>query len=729
MTGDAQPPRGRDAVRRSFCRICQAYCGIKVEVSNGVVSRVMGDPENPGSRGFTCVKGRALPAQINHPDRLLRAMKRDKEGVLRPIASGRALDEVATRVRDLIDRHGPRSLALYAGNGVLGHAAGNVIAHRLWRTLGSPMLFTSGSIDQPGKPIALSMHGRWMAGMAALPDTDTWMFVGTNPLVSLWAGTGIQNPSAELRKVKRKGTRLVVVDPRRTRTASLADLYLQIKPGEDAALLAGIIRVILTRGHEDSDFCAKHVSGISELRTAVDFFDEEVVVPRTGISFEDICRAADMFVTARRAGASAGTGPNMAGWGTLTEYLLLALLSITGNWRGEGDTVRNPGVLIPPRSWRAEAEALPPAWGMGEQMRVRGLAGTLLGMPTAGAADEILLEGPGQVRALVVIGGNPVASWPDQLKTIDAMRDLDLLVCVELFENATTQFADYVFAGKHPLEVPATTQIMEEAGTINPPLSNWSDPYGMYTAAVVDPPAGSDVLDEAEIFHQLGRRLGVQLRLRGTLLDMSEDLSVDDVIESCAQGSRVPLEEVKRHEHGYSEVSSLTVDAGMNAGGRLNVGAPPMMDLLSSLSASLPPDPDYPMRLISRRMTEVCNSANRNISELKTARAYNPAYMHPADLENLRIVSGDVIQIESARAAILAVAESAPDVRQGVISCSHAWGNIPELDHDLRSQGSNVGRLISGDTEYDAWSGIPRMSAIPVRIRKAPDDMVRELDP
>jgi anaerobic selenocysteine-containing dehydrogenase len=658
-----------EVVRTSFCRICQSYCGVTVTVRDGLVQRVNGDPENPASQGFTCMKGRSLPEQVNHPGRLLHPLRRAADGRLEPVPAATALDEVAARLGEIIDNYGPRAVALYTGNGILGHAAGNIVAHRLWRAIRSPMTFSSGSIDQPGKPLAHAMHRRWGAGMAAPADADVWMFLGTNPLVSLWAGMGIANPGVERRRIRRGGTSLVVVDPRRTRTAALADIHLQIRPGEDATLLAGLIRHILVSGGADDEFCRRHVTGLEELRKAVDPFELDVVARRTGLSFAEVTEVAGLFAAARRAGTAAGTGANMSGWGTLTEYLMLCLMSISGSWPRAGDPVRNPGVLVPSREWRAQAEPVPRSWESGESSRVRGLRRTSLGMPTAAAADEILLDGEGRVRALFVIGGNPVAAWPDQVRTVEAMRKLDLLVCVELFETATTEFAHYVFAGKHSLEVPATTQLMEEAGISYPTMANWPSPYAMYTPAVAEPPPGSEVLDEAEVFHQLAGRLGITLTLRGRPLDMNtSSLPVDEVISASAEGVRVPLAEVKRHEHGYTGESGLVVQPAADDGSRLEAGFPAMMGQLARLAVQAPPDSAFPYLLVSRRMTEVCNSALIN---LQAAPAYNPAYLHPDDLAELGVEAGDVVELASARASIRATARPEGELLRGVVSCAH----------------------------------------------------------
>jgi anaerobic selenocysteine-containing dehydrogenase len=378
--------------------------------------------------------------------------------------------------------------------------------------------------------------------------------------------------------------------------------------------------------------------------------------------------------------------------------------------------VRNPGALVPTREWRAQAEPLPPAWQAGSPTRIRGLLRTAMGMPTAAAADEILLEGPGQVRALFVIGGNPVAAWTDQLRTIEAMRSLELLVCVELFPTATTEFAHYVFAGKHPLEVPGTTQLMEEAGVSYPTMVNWPMPYAMYTPAVVEPPTGADVVDEGDLFHQLATRMGITLKLRGRALDMAEPIEIDAVIEASAEHSRVPLVEVKRHPHGYTATSSTVV--GPPAEGndaRLEVGFEPMLAQLAQLARSDGTDPAYPYRLISRRMPDVCNSAMRNVGPADRL-TYNPAYLHPDELSELGLAPGDQVRISSRRSSILAIAQPDHDLRRGLVSCAHGWGGTPEHDDRLRTDGTNVGRLISNDTQFDAFSGIPLMSAIPVRL-------------
>ena len=186
----------------SFCRFCHAFCGIKVTVEDGKVAKVIGDVDNPMYRGFTCVKGRALPEQHNHPDRLLHSMKRMPDGTYQAIPVAQAMDEIAARLRDIIDEYGPRSVALYAGTFSFHYPVGNEVAKGFMKAIGSNMRFSSGSIDQPGKGIARALHGTWSAGPQPFSESDTWMLVGANPAISMWGGIPQFDPARRLREAK-----------------------------------------------------------------------------------------------------------------------------------------------------------------------------------------------------------------------------------------------------------------------------------------------------------------------------------------------------------------------------------------------------------------------------------------------------------------------------------------------------------------------------------------------
>src|SRR5258706_5795843 len=224
----------------SICRFCHANCGILVEVEDGRPVRVTGDRANPAYHGFTCAKGRQLPALHAHPDRLLHSQKRVAPGRFASIASERAIDEVAERIQSLIAEHGPRSVALYVGTYSGPHPATIPFAIGWLLAAGSRMVFTAATIDQPGKSIANALHGRWLAGSNVFDESDAWLLGGNNPPISMSGGIPPANPARRLREATARGMKLVVIEPRFPEGARFAGVCLQPRPGEDPAVPAAL---------------------------------------------------------------------------------------------------------------------------------------------------------------------------------------------------------------------------------------------------------------------------------------------------------------------------------------------------------------------------------------------------------------------------------------------------------------------------------------------------------
>jgi anaerobic selenocysteine-containing dehydrogenase len=595
------------------------------------------------------------------------------------------------------------------------------------------MSFTSATIDQPGKMIAPALHGRWEGGPHVFDDSDTWMLVGANPTVSKSIGVPCQNPAKHLHDAVKRGMKLVVVDPRVSEAAKAAAVHLQCRPGEDPAILAAIVRVILTEELGDAEFVAQHTQGLEALRRAVDPFTPQYAAERAGVAADDIVRAARTFAGGRRGFVNAGTGPNMAPRGNLTEYLCLVISTLCGRYLREGERVPNPGVLLAPLVSKAEVSPPFPAWGFGEKIRVRNLTNTACGMPTAALADEILMPGEGQVRALFSLGGNPMAAWPDQHKTLAALEALELNVTVDIKMSATAKLADYVIAPRLSLEVASMTMPAE---SLTPYVMGYPVPYAQYTPAIVDPPAGSDLIEDWELFYGLAQRMKLPLAIESayswgpdaaaparTEIDMVHKPSTDELFEYLTKDARIPLSEVKQYPEGHVfDAPDAVVEPGdPRSDARLELANPVMMAELDDVAGeTFDGDSEYPFRLVSRRLPDVHNSAGRDIPKLVRKYTYNPAFMNPGDLETLRLAPGDVVEIASDYQSILGIVEAAPDVRSGVVSMPHCFGDAPapDLDARLRSIGSNTGRLSSVERDYDPYSGIPRMSAIPVSVAR-----------
>lgn len=327
-----------------------------------------------------------------------------------------------------------------------------------------------------------------------------------------------------------------------------------------------------------------------------------------------------------------------------------------------------------------------------------------------------------------------MAAWPDQLKTYDAMRALDLLVTLDMKMSATSALADYVIAPKLSLETPGLSVSMEAIEQTYVAMG-YSEPYAQYSPKIVDPPPGSDVIEEWEFFYGLSQRMGLALQLyparaeAGVLrqrreiakLDMEHKPTTDEIFAMLMAGSRVPLEEVVRHPHGaiFDSDPLSVAPADPDAADRLDVGNDTMLAELAEARAEPAESREVagrPFRLVSRRLPNVYNSSGRDIDALTRRGRYNPAFLHPDDLAAIGVEPGGVVRIESERAAILGIAEAAPELRRGVISMAHCFGDAPERDGELRAIGSNTGRLVDTERDYDPYTGIPRMSAIPVSI-------------
>jgi anaerobic selenocysteine-containing dehydrogenase len=714
----------------SICRNCLAFCPILVTVEDGRAVRVEGDRESSLYEGYTCPKGRALPHQHNDPERLLQCLARGKDGKLHPVSSRELIDAIAERIRALVDKHGPRSVAAYIGTGVVAHPTGAVMAAAWFRALGSPMLFSAATIDKPAANVAAALHGNWVAGAQSFASSDTWMIVGANPVISKSNGAPYYNPGRRLKEAVQRGMKIIVIDPRRTETAKRAHLHLQPVPSEDPVILAAMIRVIMAEELQDADFVSRHAQGMEALRQAVEPFTPEVAGARAGLAPADIVAAARTFANGKRGCVVCSTGPSFSTRSNLTFYLALCLNTLCGRWGREGDVAAYGNTMLPAFTPKAQPYPPYPVFGA-NALRVRGLRENASGLPAAALADEILTEGPGQIRALFCLGGNPMAAWPDQARTAAALEKLDLLVVTETRITETAALADFVIASPMTLEIPAATYFVEWLKYIGVGRG-YDVPWAQYTSAIVTPPPGSDVMDERELFFRLGQRMGLQLRWIDRfgygphieappvdeLLDMQRQPSVDELIALGCDRGRVPLDEIKRHPHGrlFEEAQVRIEPADPHCMDRLELGAPMMMQELVSIasdSSDRHPRPDLPFRLVSRRENNFMNSMGQQDPALNSGRVDNPVHVNPQDLAALGACERELLVVRSAVGRVIASAYADDTLRPGVVSL--AQGYARPADANRKRATASVTRLVDLD-ECDPVTGIPRMSAIPVSL-------------
>ena len=712
MTNPGEKSRLVDP-RVTYCRICPAHCGLRVEVDDGAVTRVVGDRDHPLTHGFTCAKGRRIGDFHSDPDRLRESRRRRPDGTFEPLPVPSAIDEIAGRLDAIRSAHGPDSIGLFVGTQTYTASLTYSFLSAWFRAVGSRKRFTTVTIDQSAKIVATGRLGAWAGGRQRFADADVWLLVGTNPLVSMQGGdiTGfpVHDPVRALAEARRRGLQLIVVDPRRSDVARKADLHLPLRPGTDAALLAGLHHVILREGLQDEEFHRRWVNGIDELRAAVAPFTPDVVGSITGLPPDRIVDAARMFGRARSGMAASGTGPDMGPFANVAEHLVQALNVVCGRFPREGDRPAGGGALQTHPRHRAQALSPRRPWDDAPKNRF-GVSWMRSELMSPMLPDEILVDGADRIRALIVVAGNPGAAFPDQDRILEALEALELLVVLDPYLTETSRRAHYVIAPTLSLE---RTEDTRGYGPFT------DEPFAQFTGPVLPRPPG--VVDDWEFFLRLGRAMGLTLQMGRRTYGPGDPVPTDvEVLAERAAGGYVDPAELQEHPHGriFSEVPAPVVAAARDdADGRFELMAPDVEAELRAAFESLTSDGSdgRPYRLIVRRSAETMNSLGRRLPGL-ARHGYNPCFMHPDDLRSEELAPGARVEIASDHGSVGAIVQPDTTLRRGVLSMTHGFGGEPGLEDDPHRFGTNPTRLLSLRTELQPISLMPLMTAVPVTL-------------
>ncbi len=706
---------------KTFCRFCHANCAMEADVENGKVVEVRGDPDDPAYGGYTCIKGRQLPESHNSEDRLHHSLVRGENGEFVETPMAEALAHIGQKLKAIIAEHGPHSVAVFMGSGGFQNSAAMAASMSFAQGIGSRNFYTSVTLDQPAKVFTTERYGKWEGGVNTLAESDVVFLIGNNPMVSHYSPVGgipPFSPSRRIRDKQKEGLKLIVADPRESDVAAIADIYLPVKPGEDPALLAGMLNVIFEEELYDRNFVSAHVDGVEELKQAVAEFTPEVAAERAGVDPDQLKAAARTFAKASKGCAVTGTGPEMAGNGTLTEYLATAMNTLCARFRQEGEKISVPGVFTAQVPKRAQVAPPMPTFGVEgmAKSRFRGLGQLGFEMPCNVLADEILTPGDGQVRALISVGGNPEIAFPNQRKMRKALDDLELFVQIDPWMSASAKRADVVLAPSQCLEREDITQ-----------LSEWwhETPYARYVEALAEPPG--DVIDEYAMFWHLAKRLDTKMTLAGGDLPMDDELpSKQTFLELMTAGCLVPPGKVREDVQAnggaavvYEELHPTVLPPDPESEHRFNLAAGDMPTQLSRYGENEAKKAGFDFRLISRRTKTRFNSIGHPIKALQAKTTTNPAHIHPDDLAALDIADGDIIQISSPHASIHGIVKASDKVRRGLISMAHAYGDSEAGKDDVAEKGASTNRLTSDEIDFDPITGQAVQSAIPVRIKAA----------
>ena len=695
---------------KSYCRICQGVCGMVVTVENDRIVKVRGDKADPMSRGFACYKGLQAVEQHYGKGRLLQSLHR-VDGELQPAPSARVLREAGKKLRALIDRHGPESVGFFMGTQSYYYALNGPLINGFAAALGTPRQFITMTIDQSAKWIAESRIGGWHAGAQRFDTADVWMIVGSNPLVSMATGAGpglfvTANPVKLLREARARGMRFIVIDPRRTETAKFADLHLKLIPGRDAELAASLLHVILGRRWHDQDFCDAHVNGLDRLAEHVEPFAPQQVADAVGVAAADIERAAALFARDSRTGmVGTGTGPNMARHSNLAEHLYQSINIVCGRFPRQGDELANTGVLMP--SLEPRAEVVPPNrdWEAGTRTLLHGLGPIRGTMMSAEIANEILIDDPKRMRALICVGGNLAVALPDQARAVAALNALDLLIVIDPRLGATARLTDFVIAPTLQYERADHTGVLEGFFQI---------PYAHATRALVPPPKGADVVSESHALWSLAGAVGVDLSLG---LEGEGPPDEEALLGRIASGGRIDPGHLIDTEGGIVHDGPAIPIGARSNDERFELLADDVAQDLAQLALKLPRQPTTkgvgpPKFLLTvRRHRELMNSLGADFEATWKRLPGNPAYLHPDDIAELGVAPGAMIRIVRGNRSIAAPVAADADLRRGIVSISHGWSGTPE------EPWSATNALVDADADVQAINRMPVMTGFEVELR------------
>ena len=381
-------------VKQSTCRSCPALCPVNVTLEDGVVTKVEGNKQAPLYEGFICPKGRALTAAHNDPDRLTHHLKRMPDGSYQRISSEELVADIAAEVKKILDENGPGAVAASFGNAGLENWPAVNLMRGFLAAIGSDRFYTNTTIDQPGLDMAGAMHGIWAGSQMRPKNCEVYLIAGGNPIISKQYLA--PNPGQTLKDMVKNGCQLIVIDPRKTETARKAAVHLQIIPGEDPTVFAGLIHLIIKNHAVDESFVAENATGFEELAKAVQDYTPEYVAQRAGIAVEDLRKVAQLLGEARTGDCVAGVGTHMSTRGTLTNYLMFSLKTLRGFYAREGEETTNAAVLNKGRSCKAQPFSPRPAYNFGgRKTGIRGLEQSAAGMPLSALPEEMLREGKG----------------------------------------------------------------------------------------------------------------------------------------------------------------------------------------------------------------------------------------------------------------------------------------------------------------------------------------------
>jgi len=699
-------------VQTTTCPLCEATCGILVDVEDGQVRSVRGDRDDPFSRGYVCPKATALADLHHDPDRIRAPLIRDGSR-WREVSWDDALDRAADGLARTRRQYGRDAVAIYYGNPV-AHNLG-LMTHALpfARALRTRNVYSASSADQlPQMLVALRMFGH--LGLIPVPDldrTDFFLVFGANPIVSNGSLMSAPDIGRRIRAIRARGGRVVVVDPRRTETANAADEHVAIRPGTDALLLAAMLHVVFSEGLVNLGRLEGRVTNLEAIAALVRGLPPERVARRTGVAADTTRRLALNFARATRAACYGRVGMCTQRYGTLASWLVQVVNLVTGHLDEEGGMMlTTPAVDVVAilsrlglrgtfDRWRSRARRLPEFGGE---------------LPVATLADEI--EAGGQIRALVTIAGNPVLSAPNGSRLDRALATLEHVVSIDPYLNETTRHAHVLLPPASPLTRAHYDLALYAFSVRN--VAKYSEPV------IARQPTERH---DWEIVGELGARMFVPRLLRPLALRAARTLRPERLVDALLRIGPYPLTLAKLRDHPHG------VDLGPLEPGRFvariatadrKVDIAPddfLEEARDRLFVEADRDLTGELLLIGRRQLRSNNSWMHNSRRLVKGPRACTLLIHPDDAAARSLANGDLAELGSTAGTVLVPVEVTDAVLPGVVSLPHGWGHDRDgirLSIAREHAGASINDVTS-ELHLDTLSGTAAFNGTAVTVRRA----------
>jgi anaerobic selenocysteine-containing dehydrogenase len=728
------------------CPLCEATCGLELTFDNGSLLRIRGDDDDVFSHGFICPKGTTLGALHDDPDRLRGPMVRGADGGLHAATWEEAFAEIARRLPPIIEANGPDSVAVYLGNPSVHNLSGILYNRVLLKALRTRNVYSASTVDQRPKELSNALMFGTMLTMA-VPDldrTDYLLLLGANPFESNGSLASAPDWPGRLKRIRERGGRFVVVDPKRTRTAEAASEHVPIRPGTDALFLMAVVHTLFAEGLADPGAAGEFVSGLDAVADAAAEFSPEAVAGATGIDAETTRRLARELAAAPAAAVYGRIGTCTQEFGTLASWLVDVINVLTGNLDRPG------GAMFAKPAAGGFNTSGAPRYGSAPRIgrhrsRVRGLAETFGELPVACLAEEMDTPGEGQIRALITIAGNPAVSAPNSTRLRAALDGLELQIAVDFYVNETTGRADVILPPPSPLSRPHYDLAfylfsMRNVANYSPPAVPLPDGQpdeweilcklaaiaqgapADVEAAFVDELAIRTVVERSvaddhspvhgrpvdDVLAELAPRTGPERILDFFLRIGPYDLTLDTLLESPHGVDLGPL------EPRLPEV--LRTPSGM-----IELAPEPLIDDVERLRGALARERNGALVLIGRRHLRSNNSWMHNIPAMVKGKDRCTLQIHPDDAARLGLTEGGRAEVASRTGSLVAPVEITNAVFPGVVSIPHGWGHDqPEVDMQVARANPGVNSNVLADDElFDALSGNAVLNGIPVTVAPA----------